>query len=113
MGTIEASWQQKLSEGLLLSVSVHQSDLRNLIDEAPDPDAVFGITYENRGSARTRGIELEMTARLSRSLSGYLSFADQSTVNTEHDPGNTGSLGLTNSPARTSRDTPFRMWLSP
>ena len=101
--TIEGSWQQKLSEGLLASVSVHQSELRNLIDETVLDSDTSNVMYQNRETARTRGIELELTARLSGAVSGYLSYADQSTVDTKRDPGETGSLNLSNSPARSAK----------
>jgi iron complex outermembrane receptor protein len=101
--TIEASWQQKLSDGLLASVSVHQSELRNLIDETVLDSDTSNVMYQNRETARTRGIELELTARLSGAVSGYLSYADQSTVDTKRDPDETGSLNLSNSPARSAK----------
>lgn len=98
--SIEATWQQKVSEGLLASVSFHQSQMRNLIDEVIDPDTLSGVVYRNRETVRARGFELELTARLSGAVSGYLSYVDQSAVDTVRDPDETGSLALSNSPDR-------------
>lgn len=102
INTIEASWQQTLSSVLLLSGSIYQTKLYALIDQDLDPDTGL-LTYRNRETVRGRGFEIELTARLPHGVSGYASYADQSSVDTFRDPGETGSLDLTNSPGRVAK----------
>jgi outer membrane receptor for ferrienterochelin and colicins len=74
--TVEAVWQQRLSTGLLGSVSLFHYDVRRLIDLTLDPvDSLF--QYRNVGDAEAEGFEVELQGRLGTSGTGYLSYSFQ------------------------------------
>ena len=74
--TMEAVWQQRLTPGLLGSVSVFHYDMRRLIDLTLDPvDSLF--QYRNVGDAKADGFELELQGRLRSGGTGYLSYSYQ------------------------------------
>ena len=96
--TIEVSWQQTLSSTLLMSGSIYQTKMRDLIDQVIDQNSGL-LMYKNQGTVRARGFELELTARLPHGASGYASYANQRAV----DPRESGSLDLSNSPRQTAK----------
>ena len=89
--TVEAVWQQRLSTGLLGSVSLFHYEVRRLIDLTLDPvDSL--LQYRNVGDAETEGFEVEFEGRLGTTGTGYLSYSFQDATDRH-----TGDW-LTNSP---------------
>jgi len=89
--TVEAVWQQRLSTGLLGSVSLFHYNVRRLIDLTLDPvDSLF--QYRNVGDAEAKGFEVELQGRLGTSGTGYASYSFQDAIDRR-----TGQW-LTNSP---------------
>jgi iron complex outermembrane receptor protein len=77
--TIEAVWQQRLTPGLLGSVSLFHYDMKRLIDLTQDPvDSLY--QYRNVGDAKADGVEVELQGRLRGGVSGYLSYSYQDAI---------------------------------
>lgn len=77
--TVEAVWQQRLSTGLLGSVSLFHYDVRRLIDLTLDPvDSLF--QYRNVGDAEAKGFEVELEGRLGTSGAAQVSYSFQNAV---------------------------------
>lgn len=105
--TIEADWEQRLSSSLIGTVSVYQSRMTDLIDQVVDP-ATSLLQFQNRGTARTRGVELELTAVLPGGASGYASYSYAIATDLQT------NQPLTNSPTQVAKlgaSAPLLRWL--
>jgi iron complex outermembrane receptor protein len=74
--TFEAVWQQRLSGGLLSTVSLFHYDMWDLIDFTIDPvDSLF--VYRNIGDAKAYGFEAGVRGSFGARGTGYLSYSYQ------------------------------------
>jgi len=89
--TWELAWEQACGPRVTGSVSLFANEIRDLVDQIVDP-ADDLITFVNLGEARTRGVEVELDARLLTGLRGRAGYSYQRTENAETDE------VLTNSP---------------
>lgn len=89
--TLELVWQQHLAPGVLLSSSLFQYRMRQLIDLTLD--SASGLyQYRNVATAKSAGLETGLDARLGNNFSGFASYTYQRTVDQDQ-------VRLTNSPA--------------
>jgi iron complex outermembrane receptor protein len=74
--TLEAIWEQRLSDELFGSASLHDYEVKDLVDQSIDPtDSVK--QFRNISTVRAKGFELELDARLQIGLRGYANYAYQ------------------------------------
>jgi outer membrane receptor for ferrienterochelin and colicins len=92
--THEFVWERYTGDWLRTSVSSYwyKADRLITLTEFNDPSAFLGITYENQGEVRAKGLELEAQMRLWGDAEGHLSYALQEARDQA-----TGDI-LTNSP---------------
>ena len=90
--TIEAVWQQRLTAGLLGSLSLFHYDMGDLIDLVQAPGDTLE-QYRNVGDAKAHGFEVELQSSLGNRGNGYLSYSYQDATD------NTTGGRLSNSPA--------------
>jgi outer membrane receptor protein involved in Fe transport len=105
--TLEVDWEQRFGSYLFGTVSAYQSRMTDLIDQVVDP-ADSLLQYQNRGTARTRGIELELTALFPGGASGYASYSYATVIDAQTNE------TLTNSPAHLAKlgaSAPLLRWL--
>jgi len=91
IGTLELAWEQRLSDGLFGTLSLYSFRMNDLIDLGIDPADDF-YWYENAGTAKSRGLELGLNARLPNEVLGYASYSYQDSMDA------VGDSRLTNSP---------------
>jgi outer membrane receptor protein involved in Fe transport len=105
--TLEVAWEQRLGPSLFGAVSAYQSRMTDLIDQVVDP-ADSLLQYQNQGTARTRGIELELTALLGGGVSAFANYSYARAIDVENNE------PLTNSPehvAKLGAAAPLTRWL--
>lgn len=77
--TLELVGQRRFTEQVELTLSAFQYRMRRLIDLTAD--SLTGMyVYQNVGSARSRGLEAGMTARMGARASGYANYTLQHTI---------------------------------
>jgi iron complex outermembrane receptor protein len=89
--TYEAVWEQAINPRLRGTVTAFRYDIDDLIDQATDP-ADDLIYFQNTDEIESKGIELELDARLMSGIRGRASYSFQET----HD--RASGARLTNSP---------------
>lgn len=89
--TLELVWQQHLTAAVLLSSSLFQYRMRDLIDLTLDSASGL-LQYRNVATAKSAGLETGIDARFGNGVSGFLNYTYQRTVDQDH-------VRLTNSPA--------------
>jgi len=76
--TLELAVEHKLTEELFGTLSLYSFRMKGLVDLGLDPTDNF-YQYENTGTARSRGLELGLNARLKSGLLAYASYSYQDT----------------------------------
>ncbi|NOY57996.1 MAG: TonB-dependent receptor [Calditrichaeota bacterium] len=69
--TIEFVWEQRLSEGLMGTLSLYNYRMNGLIDTIVDPSDSL-IQFQNTGNVCAHGLELALHARFNNRMSGYI-----------------------------------------
>jgi len=89
--TMELIWEQQVSDQIFGFISLHNYEMRDLIDWVVDPEDDF-LQYQNIGKVKAWGLELGFNARLKNGLWGYTSYSFQNATDSEL------KENLTNSP---------------
>lgn len=76
--TLELEAEQRLSQSVYGTLSVYTFRMKGLIDLQQDSEDGY-YQYENTGTARSRGVELGINARLKSGLIGYANYSYQDT----------------------------------
>ena len=74
--TSEIAWEQRISSAWFGTVSLYRYDIDGLIDTAVD-QADSLLHFVNRDEVHADGVEIEVDARLGRSISGEVSYSLQ------------------------------------
>ena len=93
--SLEAVWERRLSSTLFGSLSAYRYKMRDLIEQRADPETGL-LQFRNVGSATSRGVELELSARYRSGLTGTASFSWQHATDDD-------GRRLSNSPARLAK----------
>lgn len=88
--TWEVTWEQRLAKSIISKVSLFDYRMQDLIDETIDPTDGLGL-YSNRSRVDSRGVELELSARLRSGVSGFARYSFARAVDAD-------AQVLTNSP---------------
>ncbi|MDH3455510.1 MAG: TonB-dependent receptor [Gemmatimonadota bacterium] len=74
--TVEAIWEQRVSDGVWATAGVFDYEMTDLIDESVDPVDDLSL-YQNVSTARVTGAEFEIRTRLPSGFGGYASYVFQ------------------------------------